>query len=130
MNCRCRGSRMRPYEKHGVQIEVCPGCRGGWLDWGELEKLLDAEARYGSASPVEHGHGGRGHGRFGDREHRGRRDRDRHGSHGHGHDGHGRSSGTCSAPSTEEAGAGTAPSATFARGGGVLTTPARGRSGS
>lgn len=27
--------------RNGVQIDVCSGCRGIWLDRGELERLLD-----------------------------------------------------------------------------------------
>ncbi len=35
---------MREIERHGVRIDVCPRCRGVWLDRGELEKLLEAAA--------------------------------------------------------------------------------------
>ncbi|GBD40788.1 hypothetical protein HRbin39_00157 [bacterium HR39] len=35
---------MREVERHGVRIDVCPKCRGVWLDRGELEKLLEAAA--------------------------------------------------------------------------------------
>lgn len=28
--------------RNGVQLDVCPQCRGVWLDRGELEKLLGA----------------------------------------------------------------------------------------
>ncbi|HIX82519.1 MAG TPA: zf-TFIIB domain-containing protein, partial [Candidatus Erysipelatoclostridium merdavium] len=27
-------------EKHGVEIDYCPECRGIWLDRGELEKII------------------------------------------------------------------------------------------
>ncbi|WP_026309453.1 zf-TFIIB domain-containing protein [Niabella aurantiaca] len=27
-------------ERHRVEIDYCPGCRGVWLDKGELDKLL------------------------------------------------------------------------------------------
>ncbi len=33
---------MREVNRNGVHIDVCPKCRGVWLDRGELEKLLDA----------------------------------------------------------------------------------------
>jgi len=28
-------------ERHGVEIDYCPQCRGVWLDRGELDKILD-----------------------------------------------------------------------------------------
>jgi hypothetical protein len=31
---------MREVEKEGVLIDVCPDCKGVWLDRGELEKLM------------------------------------------------------------------------------------------
>ena len=43
------GSDMRVYERNGVTIDQCTGCRGIFLDRGELEKLIDAETSfYGS----------------------------------------------------------------------------------
>jgi Zn-finger nucleic acid-binding protein len=30
---------MREVEKAGVMIDICPDCKGVWLDRGELEKL-------------------------------------------------------------------------------------------
>lgn len=36
----CNDVRMREVEKDGVLIDVCPDCKGVWLDRGELEKLL------------------------------------------------------------------------------------------
>ncbi|GIP61173.1 zf-TFIIB domain-containing protein [Paenibacillus sp. FSL W8-0186] len=36
----CNDVRMREIEKDGVMIDVCPDCKGVWLDRGELEKLL------------------------------------------------------------------------------------------
>lgn len=41
MNCPvCDITRMREVEKNGVQIDICPDCKGVWLDRGELEKLM------------------------------------------------------------------------------------------
>lgn len=41
MNCPvCEGSRMREVEKDGILIDVCPSCKGVWLDRGELDKLM------------------------------------------------------------------------------------------
>ncbi len=38
-------------ERHQVEIDYCPNCRGVWLDRGELDKLLQFEA--GQKSPAE-----------------------------------------------------------------------------
>ena len=41
-------------ERHGVEIDYCPQCRGVWLDRGELDKILErGAAEYGArpASP-------------------------------------------------------------------------------
>ena len=43
---------MRSYERNGVTVEQCAGCRGIFLDRGELEHLVAAEARYNSAAPL------------------------------------------------------------------------------
>ncbi|MBB6633230.1 zf-TFIIB domain-containing protein [Cohnella thailandensis] len=41
MNCPvCTDSRMREVEKDGVLIDICPSCKGVWLDRGELDKLM------------------------------------------------------------------------------------------
>jgi len=37
---------MRSYERNGVTIDQCAECRGVFLDRGELERLIDAEAAY------------------------------------------------------------------------------------
>lgn len=28
-------------ERHGIEIDYCPECRGVWLDRGELDKILE-----------------------------------------------------------------------------------------
>lgn len=33
---------MQTVERSGVQFDMCPTCRGVWLDRGELEKLMAA----------------------------------------------------------------------------------------
>jgi Zn-finger nucleic acid-binding protein len=40
------GADMRAYERNGVTIDQCTGCRGLFLDRGELERLVDAESAY------------------------------------------------------------------------------------
>ena len=41
---------MQTLERSGVQFDMCPACRGVWLDRGELEKLMEAAAAAGRAS--------------------------------------------------------------------------------
>ena len=42
LNCPvCNDSRMREVEKNGILIDVCPSCKGVWLDRGELDKLMN-----------------------------------------------------------------------------------------
>lgn len=31
-------------ERHGVEIDYCPKCRGVWLDRGELDKIIERAA--------------------------------------------------------------------------------------
>lgn len=40
MRCPLCGVPMREVPRRGVVIDVCPECRGVWLDAGEMEKLL------------------------------------------------------------------------------------------
>jgi Zn-finger nucleic acid-binding protein len=39
-------SVMRSYERNGVSVDQCTECRGIFLDRGELERLVDAEAAW------------------------------------------------------------------------------------
>jgi uncharacterized protein len=42
MNCPiCHEVRMKEVEKDHVLIDVCPSCKGVWLDRGELEKITE-----------------------------------------------------------------------------------------
>lgn len=45
MNCPKCQTAMREREKGDLIIDVCPNCRGVWLDAGEMEKLIAAEER-------------------------------------------------------------------------------------
>ena len=40
MRCPLCNVPMREVRRRGVKIDVCPECRGVWLDAGEMEKLL------------------------------------------------------------------------------------------
>lgn len=53
---KCQGS-MRRYERNGIHIDQCRECRGVFLDRGELEHLIDADAAFtqsqaGTQAPV------------------------------------------------------------------------------
>ncbi|OLZ72995.1 hypothetical protein AV521_08390 [Streptomyces sp. IMTB 2501] len=39
------------YNRSGVQIEQCSGCRGIFLDYGELEALTQLEAQWSQPVP-------------------------------------------------------------------------------
>ncbi|GAA0410183.1 hypothetical protein Acor_35580 [Acrocarpospora corrugata] len=46
MQCpKCRGN-MRTFDRNGVHIEQCDGCRGIFLDYGELETLSRMENQW------------------------------------------------------------------------------------
>ena len=86
MQCpKCRAP-MHTYNRNGVQIEQCSGCRGIFLDYGELEALSRVESQWSQQAPPpappggpapqaypsgpawgapHHGHHGRGHRGFG-----------------------------------------------------------------
>ncbi|WP_078594371.1 zf-TFIIB domain-containing protein [Streptomyces sp. NRRL S-920] len=47
MQCPKCHAPMHTYNRNGVQIEQCNGCRGIFLDYGELESLTRLEAQWG-----------------------------------------------------------------------------------
>ena len=51
MDCPVCGDKLRAIEKYSVEVDVCPGCKGVWLDRGELEKILAADS--GSPAPAD-----------------------------------------------------------------------------
>lgn len=42
--CPNDNSSMQSIQRAGVEFDMCPTCRGVWLDRGELEKLMAAES--------------------------------------------------------------------------------------
>jgi Zn-finger nucleic acid-binding protein len=42
---------MHTYNRNGVQIEQCSGCRGIFLDYGELESLTRLESQWTQQPP-------------------------------------------------------------------------------
>lgn len=90
--CPNDNSSMQTVDRAGVQFDMCPTCRGVWLDRGELEKLMasggqDApppaqaapyRAPPPQAPPPQYG----GYGERGERGEYG--ERGEHGEHGYG----------------------------------------------
>jgi Zn-finger nucleic acid-binding protein len=54
MQCPVDATELLMAERHGVEIDYCPKCRGIWLDRGELDKIIEQ---------VESESGDRGRGR-------------------------------------------------------------------
>jgi uncharacterized protein len=44
-------AQMHTYNRNGVQIEQCSGCRGIFLDYGELESLARLESQWSQQAP-------------------------------------------------------------------------------
>ncbi|WP_029417009.1 TFIIB-type zinc ribbon-containing protein [Brevundimonas bacteroides] len=42
--CPNDNAQMQTLDRGGVQFDMCPTCRGVWLDRGELEKLMEQAA--------------------------------------------------------------------------------------
>ncbi|MYX31630.1 hypothetical protein GTY75_34365 [Streptomyces sp. SID8381] len=51
MQCPKCHAPMHTYNRNGVQIEQCSGCRGIFLDYGELEALTRLEAQWTQPAP-------------------------------------------------------------------------------
>ena len=48
LQCPVCGTAMREIERFGVMIDICPSCKGVWLDRGELDKIIRyAQTGYG-----------------------------------------------------------------------------------
>ena len=82
--CPNDNSSMTTVERAGVQFDMCPTCRGVWLDRGELEKLMEAERSNGARESDGRPHRDDSHR---SEHHRDERDRgsygkDRHRRHG------------------------------------------------
>ena len=52
MQCPKCHAPMHTYNRNGVQIEQCSGCRGIFLDYGELEALTRLESQWTPAGPA------------------------------------------------------------------------------
>lgn len=51
MQCPKCHAPMHTYNRNGVQIEQCSGCRGIFLDYGELEALTRVESQWSQPAP-------------------------------------------------------------------------------
>jgi Zn-finger nucleic acid-binding protein len=51
MKCPKCHAEMHTYNRNGVQIEQCSGCRGIFLDFGELETLTRIESQWAQPGP-------------------------------------------------------------------------------
>jgi Zn-finger nucleic acid-binding protein len=51
MKCPNCESTLVMSERHGVEIDHCPQCRGVWLDRGELDKIIERSASYDERAP-------------------------------------------------------------------------------
>jgi len=46
LTCPKCGNPWRSFERSGIVVDQCTGCRGVFLDRGELERLVESEAGY------------------------------------------------------------------------------------
>lgn len=49
MKCPNCDTTLSMSEKHGVEIDYCPNCRGIWLDKGEMEKIMERAGEHYSS---------------------------------------------------------------------------------
>ncbi len=52
--CPNDNSQMQKISREGVDIDICPTCKGVWLDRGELDKLLVQEREESEKSMQAH----------------------------------------------------------------------------
>ncbi|AWH54391.1 hypothetical protein C1924_14980 [Stenotrophomonas sp. ESTM1D_MKCIP4_1] len=80
----CTTQTLQMAERHGIEIDYCPGCRGVWLDRGELDKIIE---RAGAAvqAPVQAAPQVAPQVVHRDTRHLGQRYDDNRGQHGHGY---------------------------------------------
>lgn len=86
----CTTQTLQMAERHGIEIDYCPGCRGVWLDRGELDKIIErAGAAAGAAvppsAPVHAPAQVAAQVMHRDTRHLGQRYEDNRGQHGHGY---------------------------------------------
>jgi Zn-finger nucleic acid-binding protein len=60
VKCPICEDQMKVMDRHGVEIDLCPNCKGVWLDRGELEKIVELVAQGGPAATDPAASGGPG----------------------------------------------------------------------
>ncbi|WP_322092760.1 TFIIB-type zinc ribbon-containing protein [Paraburkholderia bannensis] len=68
-------------ERHGVELDYCPQCRGVWLDRGELDRLIERAVQGRPDTRRQYDDGYEGHGSQHGSQHRSRDYGQRHGGH-------------------------------------------------
>jgi Zn-finger nucleic acid-binding protein len=48
----CTDSTLVMADRHGIEIDYCPTCRGVWLDRGELDKIIERAAGSAAVAPA------------------------------------------------------------------------------
>ena len=46
MYCPVCNAGLMPVVRQGIEIDHCPGCRGVWMDRGELDRLIERSAGF------------------------------------------------------------------------------------
>lgn len=57
MRCPLCDVSMKEIDRRGVEVDICPECKGVWLDRGELDKIID-RANVAAAPQPAPGYGG------------------------------------------------------------------------
>ena len=52
MDCPVCGERLKEIDRSGVMVDICPSCKGIWLDRGEIDKIMAAQGKEERAVPV------------------------------------------------------------------------------
>lgn len=47
MHCPVDQATLVPSERHGIEIDYCPECRGVWLDRNELDAIIHRSGMWG-----------------------------------------------------------------------------------
>ncbi len=47
MDCPVCGEKMREIGKYGVEMDICMGCKGVWMDYGDLEEIVELASEGG-----------------------------------------------------------------------------------
>jgi Zn-finger nucleic acid-binding protein len=84
MDCPVCGERLKEIDRSGVMVDICPSCKGIWLDRGEIDKIIGVEGKGGNVASSSQERGdSRGQERRDSRDHDDHDDNDRdHKDHG------------------------------------------------